>query len=90
VSEGGVEPEADFYADLNGDVDADVVVAGGGGAGLAAALSAAQHGASVVLAEARQNFHFDCNTSMSTSMVPAGGTRWQRELPTSAPSWWRG
>jgi fumarate reductase flavoprotein subunit len=74
VSEGVIEPEADV------DVDVDVVVAGGGGAGLAAALAAAQGGASVVLAEARQNFHFDCNTSMSTSMVPAGGTRWQREL----------
>jgi fumarate reductase flavoprotein subunit len=78
VSEGVIEPES--ASDTDVDLDVDVVVAGGGGAGLAAALSAAQGGATVVLAEARQNFHFDCNTSMSTSMVPAGGTRWQREL----------
>ena len=59
------------------DVDVDVIVAGGGGAGLSAALAAAHGGASVVLAEARENFRYDCNTAMSTAMVPAGGTRWQ-------------
>ena len=59
-------------------VDVDVVVAGAGAAGLTAALSAAEQGCTVVLAEARETFRQGSNTSMSTSMVPAGGSRWQR------------
>jgi fumarate reductase flavoprotein subunit len=59
--------------------DCDVVVAGAGGAGLAAALAAAEAGLSVVLAEARTTFRQGCNTAMSTSMIPAAGTRWQHE-----------
>lgn len=58
---------------------ADVLVAGAGAAGLAATLAAAERGRSVVLCEARENFRADCNTALSTSMVPAGGSRWQRE-----------
>ncbi len=60
--------------------DFDVVVAGAGAAGCAATLAAAQAGLNVLLAEAKDNFRRGCNTSMSTSMVPAGGSRWQREL----------
>lgn len=56
---------------------ADVVVAGAGGAGLTAALAAAERGLSVVLVEARETFREDSNTAMSTSMVPAAGTRQQ-------------
>ena len=61
-------------------VDFDVVVAGAGGAGCTAALAAAQGGLSVLLVDARENFRRGCNTSMSTSMIPAGGSRWQREV----------
>jgi fumarate reductase flavoprotein subunit len=55
-----------------------VVVAGAGAAGLAAALRCAQAGLSVVLAEARETYREGSNTAMSTAMVPAGGSRWQR------------
>ncbi len=61
-------------------VDFDVVVAGAGGAGCAAALAAAQAGRSVLLADAKESFRHGCNTWMSTSMVPAGGSRWQAAL----------
>ena len=60
--------------------EVDVVVAGAGGAGLAAALAAHQRGASVVVLEHRASFREGCNTAMSTAMVPAGGTRWQAEV----------
>lgn len=58
--------------------DVDVLVAGAGGAGLAAALSAQQRGASVALLEWREHWRQGGNTAMSTSMVPAGGSRWQQ------------
>ena len=60
-------------------MDADVLVAGAGAAGLAAALAAGERGQSVIVLDARQNFRHDSNTSMSTAMVPAGGSRWQRD-----------
>lgn len=59
--------------------DVDVLVAGAGGAGLAAALAAAQGGAGVALLEWREHWRQGGNTAMSTSMVPAGGSRWQQE-----------
>lgn len=62
------------------DLDVDVVVAGAGAAGCAAALAAAQGGLSVLLVDARENFRRGCNTALSTSMIPAGGSRWQRAL----------
>lgn len=55
----------------------DVVVAGAGAAGLAAALAAAERGLTVLLAEAHDTWREGSNTAMSTSMVPAGGTRHQ-------------
>lgn len=58
--------------------DVDVVVAGAGGAGLTAALAAADRGLSVLVVERRGTFRHDCNTAMSTGMIPAGGSRWQR------------
>lgn len=57
--------------------DVDVLVAGAGGAGLTAALRAAEHGASVGVVEWREQFRQGNNTSMSTCMIPAGGSRWQ-------------
>lgn len=60
--------------------DIDVVVAGAGAAGLAAALAAADGGATVALLDASATFRSGSNTSMSTSMIPVGGSRWQREL----------
>lgn len=59
--------------------DVDLIVAGAGAAGFAAAIRAAQLGASVLLAEASPTYEHGSNTSMSTSMVPAGGSRWQQE-----------
>ncbi len=61
------------------EVDVDLVVAGAGAAGTAAALAAAEQGATVVLVEANEHFRRGSNTAMSTSMVPAGGSRWQDE-----------
>ena len=49
-----------------------------GGAGMAAGLAAAKAGASVVVLEAFEHFAHGNNTAMSTSMIPAAGTRWQR------------
>ena len=46
--------------------EVDVVVAGAGAAGLAAALSAADAGLSVALFEASETFRTGNNTSMST------------------------
>ena len=56
---------------------ADLFVAGAGAAGLAAALAASDLGAQVVVVEAKETFRQGSNTAMSTSMVPAGGSRWQ-------------
>ena len=61
------------------DVAADVVVAGAGGAGLAAALVTGDAGLATVLLEARETFRDDSNTAMSTSMIPAAATPLQAE-----------
>ncbi|MEE8331274.1 MAG: FAD-dependent oxidoreductase [Acidimicrobiia bacterium] len=60
------------------DSTLDILVAGAGAAGMAAALAASEQGLEVVVVEARETFRLGSNTAMSTSMVPAGGSRWQR------------
>lgn len=60
-------------------VGPDLVVAGAGG-GLAGALRAAELGLRVLVVEASPHFAHGNNTSMSTSMIPGAGTRWQRQL----------
>jgi fumarate reductase flavoprotein subunit len=60
--------------------DVDLIVAGAGAAGFAAALRSAQQGATVLLAESSATYEHGSNTSMSTSMIPAGGSRWQAAL----------
>ena len=57
----------------------DVVVAGAGG-GLIGAIKAAQLGAKVLLIDASDDFINTCNTSLTTGMFPASGSRWQREI----------
>ena len=57
----------------------DAVIAGAGAAGLSAALAGAQSGRSVLVLEQSETFRDACCTSMSTAMIPAAGTRWQRE-----------
>ncbi|MYW90290.1 FAD-dependent oxidoreductase [Amycolatopsis rubida] len=59
-------------------VDMGVVVIGGGGAGLAAAVSAAEHGASVMLFESEKEL--GGSTQLSAGMLTAAGTSVQREL----------
>ncbi|WP_298040550.1 FAD-binding protein [uncultured Microbacterium sp.] len=56
----------------------DLIVAGAGG-GLAGALRAAQAGLSVLVVESNERFRRGNNTSMSTAMIPAMGTRFQRD-----------
>ena len=62
------------------ELETDVVVAGAGAAGLAAASTAADGGATVALLEPSSTFRQGSNTSMSTSMIPVGGSRWQEEI----------
>ena len=58
------------------DLEADVVVVGGGGCGLTAAIAAAQGEAEVLVVEKQARPW--CNTARSGGMVPAAGTRFQR------------
>ena len=61
--------------DLEGSVD--VLVVGGGGCGLTAALSAHEHGADVLVLE-RDSSALG-TTSMSTGLIPGAGSRFQKE-----------
>jgi succinate dehydrogenase/fumarate reductase flavoprotein subunit len=58
------------------EVSADVVVVGGGGAGLAAAIAARSHGASVLLLE--KNAKLGGSTAWSIGSITATGTPHQR------------
>lgn len=55
----------------------DLVVAGAGG-GLIGAIKAAQLGCRVLLIDASADFIDSCNTSKTTGMFPAAGSRWQK------------
>lgn len=72
------EPEVVDVTDVTIDVETDVLVAGGGGTGLVAALAAAERtdGTVTVL---EKSHRLGGNTSLSTGMIPAAGTRFQRE-----------
>ena len=58
------------------DLEADVVVVGGGGCGLTAAIAAAQGDVDVLVLEKQARPW--CNTARSGGMIPAAGTRLQR------------
>ncbi|WP_072806498.1 FAD-dependent oxidoreductase [Rhodococcoides yunnanense] len=60
------------------ETDYDVVVIGGGGAGLAAAVTAAENGASVILFEALKEL--GGSTALSAGLFTAAGTSVQRGL----------
>lgn len=62
-------------ADFAGTID--VLVIGGGGCGLTAALSAHEHGAEVMVLE-RDSSALG-TTSMSTGLIPGAGSRFQKE-----------
>lgn len=60
------------------DGEADVVVCGGGGAGLNAAFSAAENGASVIVLE--KGGHTGGTCALAEGAIQASGTPWQKEL----------
>jgi succinate dehydrogenase/fumarate reductase flavoprotein subunit len=61
----------------NANYQADVVVVGAGGAGLPAAISAADAGAAVIVVEA--NYDIGGHAMLSGGRVPlGGGTSWQK------------
>jgi fumarate reductase flavoprotein subunit len=64
-------------AEIPWDVETDVLIIGGGGCGLIAALAAAEKGASVFLVEKQKAA--GGNTSLSQAMVPAAETKYQKE-----------
>lgn len=63
--------------DVEWDVATDILIAGGGGTGLVAALAASESSHRVTVLE--KSAAVGGNTSLSTGMIPAAGTRHQRE-----------
>lgn len=65
-------------SDIAVDVKTDILIAGGGGTGLIAALAASEQitGTVTVL---EKSHRLGGNTSLSTGMIPAAGTRFQQE-----------
>ena len=61
----------------NADMKTDVVVVGGGGAGIAAALSAAEKGVHVILIE--KMGALGGATQLSAGIIPAVGTKQQKD-----------
>lgn len=82
-NEAGTQSESEATTEQQASVDkadyeADIVVVGGGGTGLVAALTAAENGASVVLIE--KMGYFGGATAMSSGKIPAADTKYQKEL----------
>ncbi|MFC7157422.1 FAD-binding protein [Halomarina halobia] len=65
-------------ASVEWDVETDVLVAGGGGTGLVAALVASE-APDLQVTVLEKTDEVGGNTSLSTGMIPAAGTRFQRE-----------
>ena len=63
---------------LVSDIDADLVVVGGGGAGLMAAGTAALENDSLNIVLLEQDPDEPCNTEIASNFIPAAGTRFQR------------
>jgi succinate dehydrogenase/fumarate reductase flavoprotein subunit len=63
--------------DVGAAIEADVAVVGGGGAGLACAISAASSGAKTILLE--KNPHLGGTTWLSIGSISATGTRFQKK-----------
>lgn len=73
-------------SEVSWDVETDILIAGGGGTGLVAALAACE-AADLTVTVLEKTPEFGGNTSLSTGMVPAAGTRMQaaagiEEAPT--------
>ena len=65
-------------SEITWDVETDILVAGGGGAGLTAALAASQETDATITVLEKEP-HVGGNTAISSGMYPAAGTRLQRE-----------
>ena len=72
------ETEVVDAATVDWDVDTDVLVAGGGGTGLIAALAASEQ-PDLRVTVLEKSDEVGGNTALSTGMVPAAGTRLQRD-----------
>ena len=75
-----VEEVADYS-----QLETDVLVVGGGGAGICAALAAAENGANVILAE--KMGYFGGATALSSGSIPAVGTSLQNEAGVKDSIW---
>lgn len=62
------------------DAELDIVVAGAGGCGLIAALAAAEKDPGIEVAIFEKTEHVLGNTAASAGMVPAAGTKFQKEM----------
>ena len=73
------EADAEVVAaeDVDWAVETDVLVAGGGGTGLVAGLAASEN-EDLTVTVVEKSAAFGGNTSLSTGMIPAAGTRLQR------------